>query len=385
MDRDYYEVLGVARNATEAEIKKAYRRQAMQFHPDRNDGDKRSEEQFKEATEAYEVLREPQKRAQYDRFGRAGLGGASGGYGGFHPFDLSEALSVFMRDFGGMGGFDAFFGGGERAKRSRRRGQDLRVTLNLSLEDVAKGTTRKLKLKGLEACEECGGSGAKSGTAPVVCPMCRGSGEARRTSQSIFGQFISVGPCPQCNAEGTVVQDPCERCRGDGRVRKERVVEIEVPPGVSGNNYVTLRGQGGPGPRNGPPGDLVAEFRIQDDPRFVRRGDDLVHELLLSFSQAALGGEFTVPTPYGDETVTVPSGTQGGAVLDLRGMGLPSVADGRKGSLFVHCRVWTPTKLTPELKRVLKKLAEHEGEPPSDESLGRRMWDKVREAFGGAG
>ncbi len=384
MPRDYYDVLGVGQNASEGDIKKAYRRLAMEYHPDRNNGDKAAEEKFKEATEAYEVLRDPSKRQRYDRFGHAGVSGAArGGFsGGFTHFDISEALNVFMRDFGGMGGFDSIFGGGQRARRARRRGQDLRVTLDITLEEIAHGVTRKLKLKSLIPCEVCDGSGARPDTSTAVCPTCGGTGEARRASQSIFGQFISVGPCPQCDAEGTIVSDPCEECRGDGRIREQRTVDIEVPPGVSEQNYITLRGQGVAGPRNGPAGDLIVEFRVAEDPRFARHGDDLVHDLLLSFSQAALGGDFPVQTPYGEEQVTVSPGTQNDTVITLRGRGLPNVSDGRKGSFHVRCRVWTPTKLTPELKSLLKRLAKVEGQPPSNESLGQKLWDKVKEAFG---
>lgn len=381
MARDYYEILGVSRDASEAEIKKAYRRLAMQYHPDRNNGDKRAEEKFKEATEAYEVLRDPAKRAQYDRFGRAGVGAGGGGFG-FAPFDLSEALDIFMREFGGMGGFDAFFGGGQRSRRTRRRGQDLRIKLSLTLDEVARGAARKLKLKTLVRCETCGGTGAASGSGPVVCRLCGGSGEVRRATQSIFGQFVSVGPCPECEGEGSVIKDRCSACNGDGRVRAERTVELEIPAGVTEQNYVTLRGQGIPGPRNGPPGDLVAEFEIEPDPRFERHGDDLVHDLLLSFSQAALGGEFTIPTPYGEERIRIPAGTQSGTVITLKGKGLPNVSDGRRGALHVRCYVWTPTKLTPELEALLKKLARLEGEPPADRSGVRGVWDRVKEAFG---
>jgi len=382
MPQDYYAVLGVDRGASKSAIKKAYRKLAMQFHTDRNDGDTGAEDKFKEATEAYEVLRDPNKRQRYDQFGHAGLSGAGRATGGFTHFDLSEALGVFMRDFGGRGGFDAIFGGGQRSRRQRRRGQDVRVTLDLTLEEVANGTTRKLKLKSLVRCADCEGSGARAGTSTTICPMCGGTGEARRASQSIFGQFISVGPCPQCDAEGTIIADPCARCQGDGRVREERVVEIEVPPGIAENNYITLKGKGVAGPRKGPPGDLIAEFVVQEDERFTRHGDDLVHDLMLSFSEAALGGDFAVPTPYGEETVRISQGTQTDSIVTLRGMGLPNINDGRKGVLHVRCRIWTPTQLTPELESALKKLSKVEGSPPSAEGLGKRVWDKVKEAFG---
>ncbi len=380
MAQDLYDVLGVDRTASETEIKKAYRRLAMQYHPDRNDGDKSAEEKFKEVTEAYEVLCDAEQRARYDRFGMAGVRGG-GGPGGFHHVDLAEALSIFMRDFGGLGGFDAFFGGGQRARREQRRGQDVRVKLRVTMEEVAHGTTRTLKLKTLERCERCGGSGAEPGSSPQPCPTCGGRGEVRRAAQSLFGQFVSVAPCPACEAEGTVVSDPCGDCRGDGRVRREKQVELEVPPGVSDDNYITLRGKGVAGPRNGPFGDLLVQFEVEEDQRFERHGDDLLYDLPLSFSQAALGGEITVPTPYGDEPLTLPAGTQSGTVFTLRAKGLPNVSHGRKGALYVRVRVWTPAKLSPELRELFERLSKIEGEPPKD-GLGKRIWDKMKEAFG---
>lgn len=383
MTRDYYEILGVPRSASDSDIKKAYRRLAMEFHPDRNNGDPTSEERFKEAAEAYEVLRDPEKRARYDRFGTAGVrGGGAGGFG-FSHFDLSEALNIFMRDFGAGGGFEAFFGGRDRGHRTRRRGQDVQITLRLTLEDVANGTTRKVKLKALERCEACHGTGSQAGSSAQSCRTCGGTGEVRRAAQSLFGQFVSVAACPTCRGEGTVVTQPCQECRGDGRVRAERVVEVEIPPGVSSAHYLTLRGKGAAGPRGGPAGDLIVELQVEDDPRFERYGDDVVYDLPISFSQAALGAEFTVPTPFGDETIQIPPGTQAGTIISLRGKGLPNLSHGRKGSLHIRIQVWTPTKLTPELRETLERLAEFEGEAPKDESVGRRFWNKMREAFGG--
>jgi len=383
MARDLYDVLGVERTASEAEVKKAYRRLAMEYHPDRNNGDKAAEEKFKEATEAYEVLRDADQRARYDRFGMAGIkGGGAGASGfGFHHVDLAEALNIFMRDFGGLGGFDAFFGGGQRARREQRRGQDVRVKLRLTLDEVAHGVTRTLKLKTLERCDACEGSGAAPGSSPQTCTTCGGAGEVRRAAQSLFGQFVSVVPCPTCEGEGRVVSDPCPECRGDGRVRREKQVEVEVPAGVAPENYITLRGKGVAGPRNGPFGDLVVQFEVEQDQRFERHGDDLLYDLPLSFSLAALGGDVTVPTPYGAEPLSVPAGTQSGTVFTLRGSGLPSVSTGRKGTLYVRARVWTPTKLAPELKELFERLSEIEGEPPK-EGLGKRIWDKMKEAFG---
>jgi molecular chaperone DnaJ len=371
---DFYVLLGVAREATEAEIKKAYRKLAMEFHPDRNPSPQ-AEGRFKEITEAYEVLRDPQKRAAYDRYGKAGVGAGAGGFG-FHHVDLSEALNIFMRDFGG---FESLFGGGRRSRTDERRGQDIRVTVRLTLTEVALGAKRSVKLKSLERCTTCQGSGAKAGTKPTTCSSCNGSGEVRRAARSMFGQFISVAPCPTCGGEGTVIQQPCEVCRGEGRVRGERTVSVDIPAGVSTNNYLTLRGEGAVGPRNGPKGDLLVMLDIKDDERFERQGDDLIYDLPLSFSQAALGGDYQIPTPYGDERLHVPGGTQPETVLRMRGRGLPVLGQDSKGDLLVRVHVWTPERLTDEQERLFQELAKLEGEPPK-RSPG--FWSKLKEALG---
>jgi molecular chaperone DnaJ len=379
--RDYYEVLGVPRDAGEADIKKAYRRLAMECHPDRNNGDKAAEEKFKQVTEAYDVLRDQSKRAQYDRYGEAGLRGGAGAGFGFHPFDLSEALNVFMRDFGGMTGLESIFGGGERTRRGRRRGPDVQVTIKVTLDEVASGTTRKVKLRTLESCPKCKGSGGKAGQKPAPCRTCGGAGEVRRATQSIFGQFVSVAACPTCGGEGSVVQDPCDQCHGDGRVRAERAVEIEIPAGVSANNYLTLRGQGAAGPRGGGLGDLIVAIDVEEDPRFERHGDDLVYDLPITFSQAALGADLSVPTPSGTATVRVPPGIQSGSILTVRGKGLPSLAHGGRGQLHVRIQVWTPHRLNAEQKELFDRLAEIESQPQGD-SVGRRFWNRLRDALG---
>ncbi len=373
---DFYELLGVARNASDAEIKKAYRKLAMEYHPDRNRSPG-AEARFKEITEAYEVLRDPQKRAAYDRYGRAGVGAGAGGFG-FHHVDLGEALEIFMRDFGGLSGLESIFGGG-RAQAESRRGQDIRVTVKLTLAEVATGVKKSVKLRTLERCDNCGGSGAKPGTKPSPCTTCGGSGEVRRAARSMFGQFVSVSPCPTCAGEGQVIAEPCEVCRGDGRVRGDRTVTVEIPPGVSASNYVTLRGQGAAGPRNGPNGDLLVMLDIKKDERFERQGNDLVHDLPLSFSQAALGGEFEVPTPRGVERIRVPAGTQTETMLRLRGKGLPSLGQGSVGDLLIRVHVWTPEKLSAEQERLFQQLAAVEGDPPKREA---GFWSKLREALG---
>jgi molecular chaperone DnaJ len=373
---EFYALLNVSRDASEADIKKAYRKLAMEYHPDRNSSPQ-AEAKFKEITEAYEVLRDPQKRAVYDRYGKAGLGSNAGG-GGFHHVDLGEALNIFMRDFGAMGGFESLFGG-RRSRTDERRGQDIRVTVRLTLNEVALGAKKTVKLKSLERCTTCDGSGAKPGSRPSTCSTCNGSGEVRRATRSMFGQFISVAPCPTCGGEGTIIQAPCEVCRGEGRIRGERTVTVDVPAGVSANNYLTLRGQGAAGPRNGPSGDLLIMLDVKEDDRFERQGDDLIYDLPLSFSQAALGGEHEVPTPYGEEQLRIPPGTQPETVLRLRGRGLPVLGQDNKGDLLVRVHVWTPERLTDEQERLFRELAKHEGEAPK-RSPG--FWSKLKEALG---
>ena len=369
---DFYTLLGVTRTATVVEIKKAYRKLAMEFHPDRNSAPE-AEARFKEITEAYEVLKDPEKRSAYDRYGKAGVG--SGGGFGFHHVDLSEALNIFMRDFGG---FESIFGGG-RSRTDERRGQDVRVTVRLTLSEVALGVKKTVKIKSPERCTVCKGTGAKAGTQPTRCTSCGGSGEVRRAARSILGQFISVAACPTCNGEGSVVREPCEICRGEGRVRGERTVSVDIPAGVSSNNYLTLRGYGAAGPRGGPSGDLLVMIDIKNDDRFERQGDDLIYDLPLSFSQAALGGEHEVPTPYGEERLTIPAGTQTETVIRLRDKGLPLLGQERKGDLLVRVHVWTPERLTGEQERLLQELSKLEGEPPK-RSPG--FWSKLKEALG---
>jgi molecular chaperone DnaJ len=372
---DFYTLLGVSRSASEVEIKRAYRKLAMEYHPDRNSAPE-AEARFKEITEAYEVLRDPEKRSAYDRYGKAGVG-AGGGFG-FHHVDLSEALNIFMRDFGAMGGFESLFGGG-RSRSDERRGQDIRATVRLTLTEVALGVKKSIKIKSPERCTACHGNGAKAGTQPTTCGACGGRGEVRRAARSMFGQFISVAPCPTCNGEGTLVLEPCEVCRGEGRVRGERSVSVDIPAGVSSNNYLTLRGLGAAGPRGGPSGDLLVMIDIKEDERFERQGDDLIYDLPLSFSQAALGGEHVVPTPYGEEDLRVPPGTQPETVLRLRGKGFPVLGKEGKGDLLVRVHVWTPERLTEEQERLFRELAKLEGEPPK-RSPG--FWSKLKEALG---
>jgi molecular chaperone DnaJ len=291
--------------------------------------------------------------------------------------DLSEALNIFMRDFGGMGWFESIFGGGRR--QDPRRGQDVRVTVRLTLAEVAAGAKRSVRLKTLERCTVCSGSGAKPGSQPTRCTTCGGSGEVRRQARSMFGQFVSVSACPTCAGEGQVIREPCEVCRGEGRVKGDRTVTVEIPAGVSSNNYLTLRGQGAAGPRNGPMGDLLVMLDVKDDDRFERQGDDLIFDLPLSFSQAALGGQFAIPTPYGDEEIRIPAGTQPETVLRLKSRGLPVLGQSAKGDLLIRVHVWTPERLSEEQERLFHELAKIEGEPPK-RSPG--FWSKLKEALG---
>lgn len=385
MKQDFYVVLGVQRDCTENDIKKAYRKLAMECHPDRNNGDKAAEEKFKLVTEAYEVLRDPEKRAAYDRYGMAGVRGQNAGFSGMH-FDLSEALMVFMRDFGlggaGLAGFENLFGGGGgRQRRDRRRGHDIKVGLKLTLAEIASGTTKTVRIKSLESCPHCAGTGSQMGTQPVTCGTCGGSGEVRRQAQSLFGQFLTVSPCPTCGGEGTVVHSPCERCGGDGRVKGEKTIQIDVPAGVADHHYLTLRGQGVPGPRNGPRGDLIAVLDIKEDPRFERHGDDLVFDLGITFTQAALGAEVEIPTPYGQTKLRLEPGTQTGMAYRLRNKGLPRLGEAGHGDLHVRVHVWTPTRLSPAQRQLLEKLSEVEDAVP-EESGGSGFWDTIRRALG---
>jgi molecular chaperone DnaJ len=376
--RDYYEILGIPRDADSEAIKKAYRKLALEYHPDRN-SEPDAPERFKEATEAYEVLRDPEQRAVYDRYGEAGLKGAGAG-AGFHGFGaFEEALRVFMRDFGGVGFEDLFTGPRRSRGRARQRGADLRIRLKLTLDEVAQGAEKTLKLAILEACEACEGSGARAGTRPEACAQCGGSGELRTVQRSIFGQLMRVRPCPACGGEGRLVADPCPACSGEGRARVEKPITVEVPPGVSTGDYLTLTGRGHVGPQAGPRGDILIAFEVEPDPRFERHGADLVHDLPVSFSQAALGLKTEVPTPHGPQPIRVPAGAETGQVIRLKGMGLPHLRGRGRGDLLVRVNVWTPQKVTGEQKKIFERLAELEGPPPARD--GERFWDRVRRAI----
>lgn len=383
---DYYELLGLSRDADLEEIKKRYRKLAFKYHPDRNEGSKEAEELFKQATEAYEILRDPEKRSMYDRYGEQGLKGSAspGGMGGF---DFSDAIEIFMRDFGGLSGFEDFFGAsGTRTQRTTsRKGKTIRVRVSLTLPEVAHGVKKTLRVSILGECEPCVGSGAKSGTQPVVCPGCGGAGEKRHVQRSVFGQFVSVQPCQNCHGEGRIIQELCNACRGEGRTRGDTEIEIEVPAGVTAENFLTLRGRGNVGPRGGPRGDLVVLLEVEDDSRFSRDGSDIFHELPITFSQAALGDEVQVPTMEGTAQVTIPPGIQSGDHLNLKELGLPDLNGHVRGDQIIRVIVWTPTNLNAQQEEVLENLRGVETLAP--EQIRRRthrgFWSRVKEAFTG--
>jgi len=370
--RDYYEILGVPRDADAEAIKRAYRKLALRYHPDRNPDDPQAAERFREATEAYEVLRDPEKRARYDRYGPAGL------RDGPRTFDFEEALEIFMQDVG-LG--DLF--GSRRRRRGPARGRDLRVDLELTLDEVAQGTRRSFRTRVLESCEACDGTGAAEGRW-VRCETCDGTGEVvRRVTHGFFASVVRA-PCPSCHGRGRRIPRICPVCRGEGRLEVERTFAVDIPPGVDEGNYLTLRGQGHVGPDGGPRGDIQVVLHVQEDPRFVREGADLYTVVPISFSQAALGAEVEVPALGGTTRILVPAGTQSGETFVLRGRGLPRLHGGGRGDLHVRIHVWTPTQLTPEQEALFRRLAELESPPPrGEERPGRGFWSRVREVFTG--
>lgn len=386
---DYYELLNVPRDATDEQIKKAYRKLAMEYHPDRNNGSSEAAERFKELSEAYETLRDPQKRAAYDRYGKEGVRGQGGAGGPFHGgFDLHDAIETFMRDFGGGGGFEEIFGGRRQGGRRRRSsGETLRIRLPLTLEEVVLGATRTVRLGILETCSTCEGSGSADRGGAQTCPTCQGAGEERIVQRSVFGQFVSVATCRSCGGEGTVIRNPCKSCNGEGRLREEREIPVEVPAGVTSENFITLRGKGNAGIRGGPRGDIMVLLEVQEDPRFTREGSHLMTEVIVTLAQAALGDEVEAPTVTGSIRVEVPAGTQSGQSIRVRGEGVPDLQGGGRGDLFVRVRVWTPTKLSREQRQLLEKLRAVEDPAPTevDDSaeVPRGFWSKVREAFTG--
>jgi len=358
--RDYYSVLNVERNASKEELKKAYRKLAMQYHPDRNPGNAEAEEKFKEAAEAYEVLNNDDKRARYDRFGHDGLRGSGFGSSGFS--NINDIFSHFSDIFGGGSSiFDDFFtSGGQRSKRrgTGTAGSDLRINLKLSLEEIANGITKKVKIKKFVKCDKCNGSGADEGTAIKTCTVCNGLGEVKSISRSVFGQFVNITTCQNCGGEGKVVDTPCRKCMGDGRFQDDAMININIPAGVHAGSYMTLRGEGNVGKRGGEPGSIIVVFDEIPHKYFVREDDDIIYNLFITYPQAALGTEVEVPTLNGKAMLKIESGTQSGKFLKMKGKGIKHLNSSGIGNQIVKINVAVPHKINSKEKELLKQLSE---------------------------
>lgn len=389
--RDYYEVLGVSKTATPDELKRAYRKLAIKYHPDKNPGNKEAEEKFKEAAEAYDVLSNAEKRAKYDQFGHAmgpqGFGGG-GGYGGAYGFSggmsMEDIFSAFGDIFGGHSGFGNFGsatgGGSRRARPRQRRGDDLRITLKLSLLDIAKGVHKTLKLKAFCKCDHCNGTGAKDGTSFDTCPTCHGSGVIERMQQTMFGAQMSTAVCPECNGDGKIIKDKCTYCNGTGVEHKEQVVSFEIPAGVTNGMILTVKGKGNAPMHGGVNGDLLVVVEEIPHPELIRDGNDVVYNLMLDFPTAALGGSVEVPTIEGRARMKIAPGTQPGKILRLRGKGLPSYEGYGTGDELVNVMVYVPENLTSDEKETIEKLSDSPNMKAS-EAVKKSIFSRLRHIF----
>jgi molecular chaperone DnaJ len=383
MKRDYYEILGVGKNASADEIKKAYRKVAMQHHPDRNPGDKAAEEKFKEAAEAYEVLSDSDKKAQYDRYGHAGMSGNGRGFsgGGMNMEDIfSQFGDVFGDDL-----FGSFFGGGGGRSRSTRsrgvRGSNLRVKIKLTFEEIAKGVTKNIKVKKYVACNTCGGSGAKDKGSVQTCSTCGGSGQVRKVTSTFLGQMQTVTTCPACNGEGTTITAKCNTCRGEGRIFGEETVSIDIPAGVQEGMQLNLSGKGNAGERGGVPGDLIILIEEEPHKELQRDGLNVAYDLHISFTDAVFGTQVEVPTIDGRAKIKIPAGTQSGKIYRLKGKGFPAVNSYQKGDQLIHVNLWTPQNLTSEEKTMLEKMSHSPNFKPHPDKSEKSFLDKMRELF----
>lgn len=379
-DFDYYEALEIERGADADQIKKAYRRLAMKYHPDRNEGDAKAEARFKQISEAYSVLSDPDKRAQYDRFGR--VGGPGMGGGGFNTADI-DPFEIFRNFMGGFGFGDIFGGeaGGRRGPRTYR-GRDIQVNLAVTLEDIAEGGSKKIRVNRYEECDVCDGLGTKEGKQPTTCSTCKGAGEVKQVTRSFFGQMVNITACPTCEGRGTVIEDPCEECKGEGRVKDSSTVEIEIPAGVTHSAYMTLAGEGHVGPWGGPSGDLVVVFEEKEHDTFERHKDDVLLGVTISVPDAVLGTTMEVPTLNGSVELDIPAGVQPGKVLRLRNKGIRHLNASGRGDQLVRVDVYIPEKLSAEDRRKIEELADLESMRPPERAK-KGFFHKMREAFFG--
>jgi molecular chaperone DnaJ len=387
--RDFYEILGVAKSSTQDEIKKAYRKVAMQFHPDRNPGDKAAEEKFKEAAEAYEILSDADKRAQYDRFGHqaTSAAGRGGGYGGGAGMNMDDIFSQFGDIFGDESPFGSFFGGGGGRRssgggRSRgTRGSNLRVKIKLNYEEIAKGAQKTIKVKKYVGCNTCGGSGAKDKNSVQNCGTCGGSGQVRRVQNTFLGQMQTVTTCPTCNGEGSTVTHKCTACKGDGRVYGEETLAIDIPAGVQEGMQLSLSGKGNAGERGGAPGDLIVLVEEEAHPQLHRDGLNVALDLHISIPDAVFGTQVEVPTIDGRAKIKIPPGTQSGKIFRLKGKGFPNVNSYEKGDQLIQINVWTPQNVSSAEKEMLEKLQHSDNFKPKPDKNDKSFFDKVREMF----
>jgi len=376
--KDYYEVLGVPRNAGAADIKKAYRQMALKYHPDKNPGDKEAEEKFKEAAEAYEILSSTDKRQRYDQFGHAGMGGGNGGY----HMNMEDIFSQFGDIFGGHNPFESFFGGGSRGgRRYVNKGSNLRIKVKLSLREVAHGVEKKLKVNKQVACGSCKGSGAQSASSFQQCGTCRGSGYVRRVTNTILGQMQTTTTCPSCQGEGQIIANKCKTCHGTGTMPGEEVISINIPPGVAEGMQMTVSGKGNAAQRGGVPGDLLVVIEEEEHEFLKRDHNHLLYDLYISIPDAALGTSVEVPTVEGKAKIKIEPGTHAGKVLRLKGKGLPELNSHYRGDLLVNINVWTPQHLTHDEKKLLEKLRQAENFQPRPGKGEKSFFEKMKEYF----
>ena len=385
--RDYYEVLGVSKGASADEIKKAYRKLAVKYHPDKNPGDKEAEEKFKEAAEAYSVLSDADKKAKYDQFGHAGVDGAgpdfSGGFG-----DLNDILKdIFGSGFGGFsgfgGGFGGFGGGGQRQQQQRvYRGRDIRVRVKLTLEEIANGVEKEISIEKSVPCSDCGGRGAKNSSDVKTCPACNGTGQVQRVVNSIFGQTVTYSTCQQCGGEGKIISNPCRTCGGTGLVRKRETIKVKIPAGVEAGMQLTIQGEGHAAKNNGINGDLLVVIEEQEHPNLKREGNNLYYTKIISIPEAILGAEVEIPCIDGAYKVKVEPGTQSGSVVRLRGKGLPTVNGyGGTGDLYVKFAVWIPKKVSKDEKEIVESLKNKDSFKPNPTKEDKSFFDKLKDLF----